>query len=115
MKEKIGWTLAIAALLIGGGIIYYFINLSLYETTEGLYEVPVPKNAKLVMENEHGKNYEWSRASEENGIPYGYELALKANGWKKGEREGASVFYTKGQQKIDVISTTKHLDILRVN
>lgn len=49
MKEKIGWTLAIAALLIGGGIIYNFINLSLYETTEGLYEFPV-------LENEHGKN-----------------------------------------------------------
>ncbi|WP_260398848.1 hypothetical protein [Peribacillus simplex] len=40
----------------GGGIIYYFINLSLYETTEGLYEFPVPKNAKLVLENELGKN-----------------------------------------------------------
>lgn len=31
------------------GIIYYFINLSLYETTEGLYKFPV-------LENEHGKN-----------------------------------------------------------
>ncbi|MDM5294742.1 hypothetical protein QUF81_16435 [Peribacillus simplex] len=66
MKEKIGWTLAIAALLIGGGIIYYFINLSLYETTEGLYKFPV-------LENDTGKIYEWSRSSEENGIPYGYE------------------------------------------
>ncbi|WP_281251490.1 hypothetical protein [Paenisporosarcina indica] len=38
-------------------------------------------------------------ASEENGIPLGYELALQANGWNKGEREGASVYYTKEKIK----------------
>lgn len=114
MKKKVWWTLALAALLISGAS-YYFITLSLYEPTEELYGFPVPKSAELVEESSAGKNYEWSRASEENGIPYEYELALKMNGWKKGEREGASVSYTKGNHKINLISTTRQLDILRVN
>ncbi|MET3322652.1 UNVERIFIED_ORG: hypothetical protein ABIC97_005800 [Peribacillus simplex] len=114
MKKMVGWTLTLATLLIGG-VIYYFITLSLYEPSRDSFDFPVPKNAELVQENEQGKSYDWSKASEENGIPFGYELVLKANGWKKGEREGASVFYTKGNQKIDLISTTKHLNILKVN
>ncbi|PJN91696.1 hypothetical protein [Bacillus sp. mrc49] len=114
MKKKIGWTLAMIALLIGGSVLYYFGTLALYETNEDLYEFPVPKNAELTKESEYGKNYDWSRASEENGIPSSYEWVIKANGWKKGEREGASVLYTKGDHTIDVISTNKKLDILRV-
>lgn len=114
MKKKMGWALALAALLMSGAA-YYFITLSLYEPTEDLYGFPVPKNAELVEESGHGHNYEWSRASEEKGIPYEYELALKKHGWKKGEREGASVYYTRGNDKINLISTTKQLDILKVN
>ncbi|MBT2605030.1 hypothetical protein J7E55_18720 [Bacillus sp. ISL-53] len=114
MKKMVGWTLTLATLLIGG-VIYYFITLSLYEPSKDAFDFPVPKNAELVQENVKGKSYDWSKASEENGIPFGYELVLKSNGWKKGEREGASVFYTKGNHKIDLISTTKHLDILKVN
>lgn len=52
---------------------------------------------------------------EENGIPYGEEIALKAKGWKKGKSEGASVFYTKENNTIDLLTTTKQLEILRVN
>ncbi|MDQ0884133.1 hypothetical protein [Peribacillus sp. V2I11] len=115
MKKKVREAFTIAALLImGGAIIYYFISSS-YTTTEDLYEFPVPRNAELVQINEQGNRYEWSMASEENGIPYGYEIALKANRWEKGEREGASVFYTKGNNKIDLITTTNQLEILRVN
>ncbi|MDM5358906.1 hypothetical protein [Peribacillus sp. ACCC06369] len=97
-----------------GGIIYYFITMSQYNTTEDLYGFPVPRNAELVHINEQGKRYNWSRATEENGIPYRYELALKADGWKKGESEGASVFYKKGNNTIDLITTTSQLEILRV-
>ncbi|MCK1983104.1 MULTISPECIES: hypothetical protein [Peribacillus] len=115
MKNIISGALTIAALLIigGGAIIYYFISSS-YTTPQGLYEFPVPRNAELVQINEQGNRYEWSRASEENGIPNGYDLVLKASGWKKGEREGASVFYTKGNNTIDLLTTTKQLEILRV-
>lgn len=56
-----------------------------------------------------------AKSIETDGIPYGYELAIKKNGWKKGEREGASVYYTKGDQRIDLICTQGYLDILRVN
>jgi hypothetical protein len=80
-----------------------------------LYNFPIPKNAELVQENSQGKSYDWSPASEESGIPFGYELAIKVNGWKKGERDGASVYYTKGTKKLDLISSTKHLNILKVD
>ncbi|MCY8939729.1 hypothetical protein [Peribacillus frigoritolerans] len=99
---------------LGGAIIYYSISISLYTATEDLNEFPIPKNAKLVQLNEQGNRYEWSRASEEDGIPNGYAMALKANGWKKGKSEGASVLYMKGNNKIDLITTTKQLEILRV-
>jgi len=114
MKKKISCALTLAAFLIGGAIIYYSISISLYTATEDLNEFPVPKNAELVQLNEQGNRYEWSRASEEDGIPYGYAMALKANGWKKGKTEGASVLYIKGNNKIDLITTTKQLEILRV-
>jgi hypothetical protein len=115
MKKRFGWILSTATVVIVPAPLYYFITLALYEPSEDLHHFPVPKHAKLVGENEHGHQYDWSRASEENGIPYGYEMVLKANGWEKGEREGASVYYTKGDHTIDLISTSKHLDILRVD
>ena len=114
MKRKIGWALALTLFLIGGSL-YYFITVSQYEPSKELYNFPIPKNAELVQESSRGKSYDWSPASEENGIPFGYELAIKKNGWEKGEREGASVFYTKGTKKIDLISSTKHLNILKVD
>lgn len=113
-KKMVSWTIALATPLFGG-VIYYFILQSLYLPSEDLFNFPVPRNAELIQENEKEISYDWSAASEENGIPFGYELVLKANGWKKGEREGASVLYTKGNKKIDLISTTKHLNILKVN
>ena len=114
LKKTIGWTLALTMLLIGGAI-YYFITVSLYEPSKELYNFPIPKNAEFVQESSRGKSYDWSPASEESGIPLGYELAIKVNGWKKGERKGASVYYTKGTKKIDLISSTKHLNILKVD
>ena len=112
--KMVGWTIALATTLFGG-VIYYFILQSLYLPSEDLFNFPVPRNAELIQENELGKSYDWSAASEENGIKFGYELALKTNGWKKGEREGASVLYTKGNKKIEIISTTKYLNILKAN
>lgn len=90
----VGWTLTLATRLIGR-FIYYFIPLSLYEPLKDLFDSPIPKNAELVQESEQGKSYDWSNASKENGIPFGYELVLKANGWKKGEREGGFRFLHK--------------------
>lgn len=111
MKKILGATLLL--LLVAGGI-FYVTTFFAYETSENFFGFPIPKNAQLVSENASAKSYEWSNASEENGIPFGYELVLKANDWKKGEREGASVIYTKGNHEIDLISTTKQLNIVKV-
>jgi hypothetical protein len=109
-KKMAGWSIALAAPFLGG-VIYYFSLFLLYLPAEDLHSFPVPRYAELVGENESGKSYDWHRASEEDGIPFRYELALKAYGWKKGEREGASVVYTKGNHKIDLVSFTKHISI----
>ena len=111
-KKMVSWTIALATPLFGG-VIYFFILQFLYLPSEDLFNFPVPRNAELIKENEIVKSYDWSSASEENGIPFGYKLVLKVNGWKEGEREGASVSYTKGNKKIDLISTTKHLTSLK--
>ncbi|MGG4154464.1 hypothetical protein [Peribacillus muralis] len=88
--------------------------LYLFTKQTKIYTNSLSKNAELTNESEYGKNYDWPSASEDSGIPASYEWAIKANGWNKGEREGASIFYTKGDHKIDVISATKKLDIIRV-
>ncbi len=56
--------------------------------------------------------YEWSKASEENGIPQGYKLVIKSQGWKEKEREGASTYYEKEDKKIDLISQTDELTLI---
>lgn len=112
MKKKVGWSIALVSLLVGVGVATYFITF--YESSENLYGFPVPKNAKLIQKSEQAESYDWSKASEEDGVPFGYEIALKANGWTKGEREGASVLYIKGNDKIDLVSTTKRLDVIKV-
>jgi len=92
-EKKISCALTLAAFLIGGAIIYYSISISLYTATEDLNEFPVPQNAELVQLNEQGNRYEWSRASEEDGIPYGYEWPLKRMDGKRGKVR-ALPFYT---------------------
>ena len=115
MKKKLKITLVILLLLLSVGIGSYYFILSQYEPSESLYQFLIPKNAELLIKRNDAVTYYWSRASEENGIPFDYELVLKKNGWSKGEREGASVFYTKDDKMIDLISTTERLDIIKVH
>ncbi|MEK3797003.1 hypothetical protein MHI18_01910 [Peribacillus sp. FSL H8-0477] len=114
MKKMVGWTITLTTFLLVG-FIYYFISLSLYEPSEDSFDFLIPKKAELIQENGQGKSYDWSQASEENGIPFSYKIALKANGWKKGESGGASVYYTKGNHKVILTTTTNHIDIIKVN
>ena len=109
MRKKILWLISVIAI----GIAYFLITLFLYEPSDNLYGFPVPKNAEITRKDEIVESYNWSRASEENGIPFSYEMVLKVNGWTKGEREGASVLYTKGNYQLNLISTTKQLDIIK--
>ncbi|MEK5520568.1 hypothetical protein [Heyndrickxia sp. FSL W8-0423] len=94
IKKKVGWTIAIMVLLIGVGIGYYFTALSLYEPSEDLYGFPIPKKAELVQESNKSKSYDWSRASEENGIPFITKLLLKQMVGKKVKEKGLP-FYTQ--------------------
>ena len=110
MKKKFKWTIAILGIVLG--IVFVSLNL-IYETSEELYGFPIPIKAELTQEFNQTKSYNWSRASEENGIPLDYEIILKINGWKKGQREGASVSYTKGNHTIDLASYHNALDIIK--
>lgn len=69
IKKKVRWAIAIIVILIG--IILVSSNFN-YEITENLYGFPMPIKAELVQESERVKSYNWSRASEENGIPLDY-------------------------------------------
>ncbi|MDN7240736.1 hypothetical protein QWY14_02995 [Planococcus sp. N028] len=113
MKILSGWKLALTALL-AGALIYVGVTISLYEPSKDLYGFPVPKNAELMREDIYGNSYNWSPVSEEEGIPFAYELVLKINGWDKGEIEGTSVYYSKGTHKVDLVSSTEQFNILRV-
>ncbi|MFP5114659.1 hypothetical protein ACSU64_20075 [Bacillaceae bacterium C204] len=56
---------------------------------------PVPKNADLLKKNAEFKEYKWSPASEENGIPLRYRIVINLSGWKKKEQEGSLTVYEK--------------------
>ena len=66
-------------LLMGAGI-FYFVTFFAYIPSDKFSGFPVPKNAKLVKRKERVDIYDWSKASEENGILSGYKLVIKTNG-----------------------------------
>ncbi|MGM9923555.1 MAG: hypothetical protein ACI35R_04830 [Bacillus sp. (in: firmicutes)] len=102
---------AVLLLFLFIGILYYWISISSYQTSEDLYDFPIPKNAQLVHEKEKVSGYEWGKASFENGIPFSYRIVIKQNGWKEGEREGGNTLYTKGKNKINLLSDTDYIEI----
>lgn len=110
MKRLVNWLLPMT-LVVGGSL--YLSTFFSYRTSD-FYNFPIPKSAELLQESEDAKIYDWSRATEEKGIPFGYEVVLKVNGWEKREIEGASVFYTKRNHQINVIPQTKQLTIRKM-
>lgn len=105
-------TTVLAILLIGAAI-FYFVTFFAYIPSNKFFSFPVPKNAKLVKGKERVNIYDWSKASEENGIPPGYKLVIKSKGWKERNREGASTYYEKGNKIIDLISQTDKLTLIK--
>jgi hypothetical protein len=105
-------TTVLAILLIGAAI-FYFVTFFAYIPSNKFFSFPVPKNAKLVKGKERVNIYDWSKASEENGIPSGYKLVIKSKGWKERNREGASTYYEKGNKIIDLISQTDKLTLIK--
>lgn len=110
MKKKLAWPGAFFMLLFG---FLYVSTFYAYEPAEKLAGFPEPVFAELAEDKETAKLYYWNGASEENGIPFGYEVVIRASGWKKGVREGASVNYFKGDEQVDVISSTNRLILIK--
>ena len=109
--KKFLWPIALSLLVLIGGI-SFFVLISSYKADAELLDFPVPQSATLIKENEFGKNYEWPKASGDNGIPLSYELTLKLNGWERVEGELTPI-YQKDDKKIDLIATTDHLSVLK--
>ena len=103
----------VLAILLMGAAIFYFVAFFAYIPSNKFFSFPVPKNAKLVKGKERVNIYDWSKASEENGIPSGYKLVIKSKGWKERNREGASTYYEKGNKIIDLISQTDKLTLIK--
>ncbi|MDI3093423.1 hypothetical protein QJ133_20055 [Priestia megaterium] len=111
MKKTVMITVT-GILLMGAGI-FYFVTFFAYIPSDKLSGFPVPKNAKLVKGKERVDIYDWSKASEENGILSGYKLVIKTKGWKERDREGASTYYEKENKKIDLIAQTNELILIK--
>ncbi|MFP3720202.1 hypothetical protein SFC57_17755 [Niallia circulans] len=112
LKKKVVLIFALVILLIGG-CYYLFIYFS-YQSSKDFFGFPVPRNAEIIRGNETTKTYKWSSASEEHGIPFGYAKAIQSYGWKKGEQEGALVYYSNGEHQIILISLTEIISIEKV-
>lgn len=110
--KKLFWPIALSFLVLIGGISVFVLTAS-YKADAELLDFPVPQSATLVEGNEFGKNYEWAKASGDNGIPWSYQLALKLDGWEKVEGDLTPI-YQKDDKKIDLIATTDHLSVLKV-
>lgn len=97
-------------------VIFLFIlgfKFVAFKHSQEFYDFPIPRSAKLVKSEENSIILNWSGASEENGISKFYALYLSMEGWKEKEREGASVIYEKEGIKIDLISVTNELIIIK--
>ena len=94
-------------------IVFIGFKFVAFEHSQEFYDFPIPRSAKLVKSEENSMTLKWSGASEENGISKFYALYLSMEGWKEKEREGASVIYEKEGIKIDLISVTNELIIIK--
>lgn len=108
MSKKIfGVVLSFLVLI---GTIFLFIVFFSYGEQDST-GFPIPKSAELAKSNESTAAYDWPKASEENGIPYFYKLAIQSKGWTLVGQEGASSYYEKDGRRIDLITQTDLLTI----
>ena len=109
MKNKL--SIAIIFIILIGGILF-FTTYFAYEENDKFFNFPIPKNAELLSDKEDVAIYNWSKATEENGIPFIYEIIIKSKGWNNVGREGASTYYEKDGHRIDLISQTDQLTLI---
>ncbi|OHR67193.1 hypothetical protein HMPREF3291_11205 [Bacillus sp. HMSC76G11] len=98
--------------VIAAVLIYFY---GLYQTSNIAEGFPVPVSAKLSESSDEKayEEYSWTLASEENGLPSAYLLAINLWGWKKVDQMGAQTTYEKNGEKIDVVSQTDYLFIAK--
>jgi hypothetical protein len=98
------------------GSTYYFIAKSKYELSDEYEQFPIPKNAKLIKEeNDYSSEYEWSKASDVNGIPLSYRIIITTNGWEGVLREGSLTTYEKEGIQINLSIYRDAIVIDKVN
>lgn len=78
--------------------------------TEGF---PIPGKAEVYkMSEEHNfESYKWNGASEENGLPLRYKVVIRLAGWKNVDTFGTMTTFEKDGVKIEVMSSTKMIDL----
>lgn len=91
-------------------LLYSFLFLP-YKKPDKFEGFPVPRFAKVANEKSMVTTYDWSHASEENGLPFTYLLRIKLAGWKQVNREGAMTVYSKNGCEIEVTSLTDYLGV----
>ena len=91
-------------------IFYYGQSFKDSVFTEGF---PVPGKAKVhKISDEHKlESYNWSGASEEDGLPLRYRVVIRLAGWKKVDTFGAMTTFEKDGVIIEVVSATKMIDL----
>lgn len=90
---------------------FYYVQT--YEKSVFTEGFPIPGNAKVVkISGEHKfESYKWYGASEEDGLPLRYKIIIHLAGWKQVETFGAMTTYEKDRVKIEVITTSKLIDL----
>ena len=109
MKNK--FSIAIIFIILIGGILF-FTTYFAYEENDKFFNFPIPQNAELLSDKEDVAIYNWSKATEENGIPFVYEIIIKSKGWSNVGREGAATNYEKDGHRIVLISQTDQLTLI---
>lgn len=91
--------------------VYFVLTYISFEQVQKFGGFPLPKDAEVIKEEENFIEYNWSKASEEDGIPKRYQKELEKEGWEIDWLEGAGTIYTKNDIKVLLICSEKYLSI----
>lgn len=107
-KKALITLFGITIVIIAG---YFTITYISFDQVQEFGGFPIPKDAELTKEEENFIEYNWSKASEENGIPKRYQKELEKEGWDIDWREGSATVYKKDAIKVLLICSTDYLSI----
>lgn len=107
-KKSVIILLVIVIAIVAGYFAFTYIS---FEQVQEFGDLPISKDAVVIKVEDNLIEYEWWKASEENGIPTRYKKELDKEGWKVDSSEGAGTVYTKSNIKVLLISSTEYLSI----